>query len=234
MAAEASVIHRALDGHRFRLSGPLDLALPFTSAVGVVVHGHLHELTAGPPGLGEEVARAAGVDRLDEELSYRGGTLRLGHVKRYDAGIRLVENLVVAVWQGRRYSLVLQLYRASTADVLGLLRTFEIVEHDDGIEIRPDAKAGSSFAGPASVVKQVPGLGLLEVSPLTAQHTKTLPAWQGISTRAGELFQDGLANGQPYFVIAGTDTWGTVVPLADTAVGQLPAMADRLTLQTVG
>lgn len=233
MAAHARVVHRALDGRRFVLSGQLDLGQPCTSTVGVVVHGHLRELTAGPLDLGEEVAHAAGVARLDEELSYVGGTLRLGRARRYDAGIRLVEDTLVAVWQGRRHSLVVQLYRASTADALGLLRTFEISEQDDGIALRPDVKAGSRFAGPASVIKQVPGLGLLEVSPLTAEHAKTLPGWQGVSTRAGELFQDSLADGRPYFVLAGQDTWVTVMPLAGIAVADLAAMADRLTLQTV-
>lgn len=232
MAAEASVTHRALDGRRFRLSGQLDLGEPFTSAVNISVGGRVHELTAGPIGLGAELARANGVERLDEVLSFQGGTLRIGRAGHFDAGIRLAEDVLVAVWEGQRYCLVSWLYRATASDVVGVLRTLRIIEHDDGIALEPGA--GCQFADQATVTKQVPGLGLLEVSARTAQHTRTLPGWQGVATRAGELFQDTLGNGHPYFVLAGADTWTTVLPLADTAVGQLPALADRLALHTVG
>jgi hypothetical protein len=234
MATEASVTHRALDGHRFQLSGQLDLGQPFTSAVSISIGGRVHELTAGPIGLGEELARANGVERLDEVLSFQGGTLRIGRAGHFDVGIRLVEDVLVAVWEGLGYCLVLWLYRATTSDVVSLLRTVRITEHEDGIALKPDAKAGCQFADQATVTKQVPGLGLLEVSTRTAQHARALPDWQGMATTAGELFQDTLGNGNPYFVLAGTDTWTTVIPLADTALGQLPALADRLALRTVG
>jgi len=230
----ASVTHRALDGRRFQLSGQLDLGQPFTSAVGITVEGRPHELTAGPIGLGEELARANGIDGFDEALSFQGGTLRIGRTGHFDAGIRLAEDVLVAVWEGRRYCVVLWLYRATTSDVVGVLRTLRITEYDDGIALEPDAKAGCRFADQATVTKQVPGLGLLEVSARTAAHARALPNWQGVATTAGELFQDTLGNGDPYFVLAGTDTWTTVMPLADTTVGRLPALADRLALRTVG
>jgi hypothetical protein len=233
MATEAHVTHRALDGRRFQLSGQLDLSQPFTSAVSVTVGGRVHELTAGPIGLGEEIARANGVERFDEVLSFQGGSLRIGHARHFDAGIRLVEDMLVAVWEGLRHCLVLSLYRATTLDVVGLLRTLRITEHSDGIALKPDAKAGCQFADRATVTKQVPGLGLLEVSSRTVEHARALPDWQGVTTTAGELFQDTLSDGNPYFVLAGADTWATVMPLADTRVGQLPAVADRLALRTV-
>lgn len=231
MAAEANVIHRALDDRRFRLAGALNLDQPFTSVVEVVIGGRVHELTAGPAGLGDDVAAASGVTRLDEELSYQGGRLRLGRARHYDGVTRLVEDVLCVVWQGARYCLVTHLYGGTAADALALLRTMRIVEHEDGVALTP---SGGSFAGPATVIKQVPRLGLLELSPLTARHTRTLPSWQGVATRAGELFRDTLGDGSPYFVLAGRDTWATVLPLADTAVDDVPALADRLVLQTVG
>jgi hypothetical protein len=224
----ADVTHRTLDGWRLRLSGEVDLTRPGTSVAGVVVAGNLHELTAGPLGLGEEIAKASGIPRFDEELHFQGGTLRIGRTIRYDAGIRLAEELLVAVWQGRRHSLVMQLYRGTTADVLGLLRPLGIVEYDDGIVLRPGP--GAEFADRASVIKEVPGLGLLEAGP---PDGKPLPEWRGATTRAGRLYRDDLGNGSPYFVLAGPDTFATVVPLAGTAVDDIPAVADRLTLEAV-
>ena len=234
MAAEATVTHRGLDGRRFELSGMLDLSQPCTSAVTVTAGGRVHELTAGPAALGAELAAALGVERFGEELTLQGGRLLIGRASHFDAGIRLTEDVLVAVWHGRRYCLVTRMYRATTADAVGLLRTLRITEHDDGIALRPDAGAGTAFAEPATVTKQVPGLGLLEVSARTARHARALPDWQGVRTRAGELFQDTLGNGKPYFVLAGADTWVTVMPLADTVVGRLPALADRLALRAVG
>jgi hypothetical protein len=232
MAAEASVTHRALDGRRYQLTGRLDLRQPFTSEVGVLVDGHLHVLTAGTIGLGEELARAVGVERFDEELSFQGGTLRVGRADSYDFGIRLAEQQLVAVWHGRKYCLVARLYRATTTDMVSLLRTFVIAEHDDGLTVTP--KAGSQFAGVATVTKQVPQLGLLELSTRGAEHATALPGWRGVSTRAGELFRDTLGDGSPYFVLAGNDTWATVLPMADTTVSDLPAVADRLAMRALG
>lgn len=234
MAVEANVVHRALDGSRFQLSGRLDLGHPFTSAVGILVDGRLHELTAGPIGLGEQLAGAVGIERFDEELTMQGGVLRIGRADHYDAGIRLAEELLVAVWQGRAYCLVVRLYRADTADVVGLLRRLRITEHDDGIAVAPEPRSGTQFVDAATVTKQVPGLGLLEVTTRSAAHATALPGWRGVPTRAGELFQDTLGNGGPYFVLAGRDTWATVLPLADTEVGALPSIADRLALRAVG
>src|SRR5687768_17090024 len=114
--AEARVTHRALDGRQFLLSGSLDLGLPFTSVVDVVIGGRLHEFTAGAASLGADIARALGIGTFDEELSYQGGTLLIGRTQPYDPQTRLVEQLSVAVWRGKRYCLVTQVYGMSTAD----------------------------------------------------------------------------------------------------------------------
>lgn len=234
MAAEARVTHRALDGRRFLLSGQLDLGLPFTSVVEVGVHGRRYELTAGAAGLDDDIVQTLGATGFDEELRYQRGTLRTVRTRPYDPQTRLREDRLVAAWRGARYCLVMQAYGASTADLLAVLRTLRIDEDDDGLAVRPNAALGSDFAAPATVLKQVPGLGLLELSPLTAEHARRLPSWQGRSTPAGELFRDSLADGKPYFVLSGHDTWATVVPLADTVLDRVPALLGQLHLQTVG
>ncbi len=232
--APARVTHRALDGRRFLLSGQIDLRLPFTSAADVTVRGRLHEFTAGSARLGEEIARTLRVADFDEELSYQGGTLLIGRARPYDLQTHLVEDLLVAVWRGRRYCLVTQMYRMSTADLLGVLRTLRIDEHDDGLMLHPNRSGGSDFTAPATVVKEVPELGLLDLSPLTDQHVRTLPTGQGMSIPAGELFRGRLSDGEPYFILATVDTWITVLPLAGTVADRVPKLVGRLRVQTVG
>lgn len=223
-----SVTHRSLDGRRFALGGSLDLAAPVTSVVGVTVRGRLHELTAGPAALGTEVAAALGVGRFAEELGHQGGTLLVGRARPYDRQTRLVEDLVVAAWRGRRHSLVGSFHRVTTAQVLGVLGALRITEHADGIAVRPGRDAG--FATPATLVKQVPGLGLLEVSPRTDRHT--LPAWAGLTAAGGaEVFRDRLPDGRPYFVLAAAATWTTVLPLAGCVPDRVPSLLSGLTVR---
>jgi hypothetical protein len=228
MVPETRVTQRALDGRQFVLSGPFDLGGPFTSTVEVSVNGRRHELTAGLARLGDAVAEALGIDRFDEEFNHQGGTLLTARTQPYDAGIRLREDRLTGVWRGRRYGLVTQMYRATTSQLLAVLRNLRISEYDDGLVVRPTG--GSSFATPATVTGQVPGLGLLEISPLTAQHATQLPRWRGLTTRAGELFRDTLTDGSPYFVLVTENTWITVLPLPDTVLDQVPEMVGRLRL----
>lgn len=233
--APASVTHRALDGRRFRLTGHIDLGLPFISVVEVTVpgrlQGRLHEFTAGSARLGDDVAPALGVTSFDEELTYQGGTLLVGRAQPYDQQINLREDLLLALWRGRRHCLVTQMYGMSTADLLGVLRTLRIEEHADGLVLHPSRSGGSDFTGPATVVKEVPELGLLEMSPLTDRHAQQLPPWRGLPTPAGELFRDRLSDGRPYFVLAAADTWTTVLPLARTAPDRVPELVGRLRVQ---
>jgi hypothetical protein len=229
---KSTVVHRALDGRRYELSGALDLGRPSTSSVEVVVRGRRHELVAGTSGLGEEVATGLGMSSFDEELTFAGGTLLVGRTRRTEPGSRMTEDLLLAVWRGRRHCLVSHFYNTSTATATELLHTLGIAEHDDGVALKPDA--GSQLATPATVVKEIPSLGLLELTVPSAPQATRLPSWKGAKTRSGELFSDELSNGDPYFVLAGADTWTTVLPLADTDLERVPALVDQLGLRLLG
>jgi hypothetical protein len=233
-AASSTVSHRAVDGGRFRISGPFDLGAPFTSTVEMTIAGRRQEFTAGPVDLADEMARAAGAEAFDEELGYQGGTLLTARTRPYDRQIRLSEDRLIAAWRGDRYCIVTELYGGSTADLLARLRTLRLEEHADGLAIDPAPRGGSQFAAPATVVKQVPGLGLLELAPLTAQQATQLPSWAGLKTPAGELFRDKLSDGRDYFVLATADTWLTVLPLTDAVLAQLPTLVGQLSVQKTG
>ncbi|GAA3850707.1 hypothetical protein [Streptomyces sedi] len=234
MAPSAAVEHRALDGVAYRLAADLDLTRPATSVVEVVVDGRLHELTAGPAEFAESVAASLGVTTFDSELSFQGGTLRTATTSEYDAQSQQVENPTLVSWQGRRFSLITRLYRARLTDVLLLLRALGIAEHQDGITLTPDASTGARLARPATVVKEVPTLGLVEIGRPTREHTVQLPPWQGASVPSGELFRDTLSDGRPFFVLSSSEVWATIVPLADTTVERVPTLVDGLDLRTAG
>lgn len=232
VSVTSTVVHRALDGRRYELSGTLDLGLPSTSSVRVAVRGRTYELVAGVSGLAEEVATSLGVSGFDEELRFAGGTLLIGRTRRVEPGSRITEDILLAVWRGRRHCLISHFYGTSTTMAVDALDTLGITEHDDGMAVRPSG--GSAVLAPASVVKEVPALGLLEVTVSSAPQATRLPEWKGRATRSGELFSDQLSNGDPYFVLAGTDTWTTVLPLADTDLARVPALVDRLSTRLLG
>ncbi len=228
----STVVHRALDGRRYELTGTLDLGQPSTSSVRVTVRGRTHELVAGVSGLAEEVATALGVSGFDEELAFAGGTLLIGRTRRVEPGSRITEDILVAVWRGRRYCLISHFYDTTTATAVAARSTQGLTEHDDGMAVRPTG--GSAVVAPAAVVKEVPTLGLLEMTVPSAPQATRLPDGKGARTRAGELFADRMSNGDPYFVLAGEDTWTTVIPLADTDLARVPALVDQLGTRLLG
>ncbi|MBM9622964.1 hypothetical protein ACFU9F_20780 [Streptomyces zhihengii] len=232
--AASIVTHRALDGGTYHLEGDVDLRAPCTSAVEVVAGGRLVEFTAGPASLGDDVAASLGIDAPESELTFQKGTLRLFRSVEREPRSGLVERPVLVVWSGERHSLVTRLYGMDLAAVLGLLRSVRIAEGEHGLALRPDPSAGSAFARPATLIKELPGLGLLELSRRTKEHTAQLPPWKGVGVASGELFRDTLSDGSPFFVLSSTEIWATLVPLASTPVERVPDLVGRLTLRRTG
>ncbi|MEU9748596.1 hypothetical protein [Streptomyces niveus] len=228
------VSHRALDGGTYHLEGDLDLESPCTSAVEVVVGGRLVEFTAGPVSLGDDVAASLGLESPESELTFQKGTLRVLQSVEREPRSGLVERPSLVVWCGRRHALVTRLYGLSVAEVLGLLRAVRIEETEHGLTLQPDRSAGSAFARPATVIKEVPGLGLLELSRRTKEHTAQLPPWKGVRVASGELFRDTLSDGSPFFVLSSIEIWATLVPLTSTQVERVPELVGRLALRHTG
>ncbi|MEV4999345.1 hypothetical protein [Streptomyces niveus] len=228
------VTHRALDGGTYHLEGDLDLESPCTSAVEVVVGGRLVEFTAGPAALGDDVAASLGLESPESELTFQKGTLRIFRSVEREPRSGVVERPSLVVWCGRRHALVTRLYGLSVAEVLGLLRSVRIAETESGLTLQPDRSAGSAFARPATVIKEVPGLGLLELSRRTKEHTAQLPPWKGVRVASGELFRDTLSDGSPFFVLSSTEIWATLVPLTSTHVERVPELVGRLALRHTG
>lgn len=208
----ARVTHIALDGNQHEIESDLDLSQPFTSVANLDLDGRRYELTAGPLTLGAEIVTALGLDGFHEELSYADGTLRIAHGTVTDPRTGVADAITVAAWHGDRHCLVASLYNVTTAEVLGILGAVRIAEHDQGITVSPGTAAVALSA--ALVLKEVPGVGLLEISGRTREAVRELPDWAGLALPGGELFRDTLSNGRPYFVLAAPAAVVTILPLA--------------------
>ncbi|MEV4256923.1 hypothetical protein AB0J52_27485 [Spirillospora sp. NPDC049652] len=226
------VIHRSLDGTRIRLGGDHDLGRPFTSVARITAAGRLHEMSSGTRPDATAWAEDIGVARFEQEFRVQGGRLRVGYaaaVRDPDTGQR--DTALAAVWEGRRYALFTHIYGGRPADAVGFLAGLRITEHDDGISVAPAARR-VALPEPAELVKEVPGLGLLEITALTGAARMRLPGWRGASVAGGELFQDTVDGQGPYFLLALSRLLVTVLPEEDQ-VRHVPRRLSSLTVETV-
>lgn len=206
------VVHRSLDGYRFQISGDLDLSLPFTSVARFAVDGRIYELSSGDHRAATAWAEDLKIRGFDDEFSVQGGTLRTTHVTHYDDRVGLEDHLLAVMWQGRDFSMFIPMYSARAADAVRLFQLLRVTEHADGITVASRNPKRAGIAEPADVAKEIPGIGLLEITALTKTTARRLPAWSGARVAGGELFRDTLDDDTTYFLLATSSAMVTVLP----------------------
>ena len=206
------VVHRALDGYRFQISGDLDLTLPFTSVTRFALDGRIYELTSGDHHAATAWTQDLGITDFDDEFSVQGGTLRTARVTHYDERVGLEDHLLAVMWQGRHFSMFIPMYSAQAADAVRLFHLLRITEHPDGITVAARDPKRAGIAEPADVAKEIPGIGLLEITALTKTTARRLPGGSGARVPSGELFRDTLDDDTTYFLLATASAMVTVLP----------------------
>ncbi|MFN2589080.1 MAG: hypothetical protein ABR613_13320 [Actinomycetota bacterium] len=212
-----------LDGDFVKVWGDhLDLSKDVASVADVVINGIRREFTAGPLWWGEAVATDAGVV-LAEEYDYQGGRLRMGAVEQVFPPVQETEVtttswLRLCVWEGRQYSLHTHLYGTDEATFFGILDLFKIIETDRGIRLKAVDPRRTPLHKETAVLKDVPGLGLINTVRLTRESARGVPARKGTSVRGGELFLEEVESsespgfGFKYFILVGKNTKTHVSP----------------------
>ncbi len=226
------VVHRSLDGYRFKISGDLDLTLPFSSVARFAVDGRLFELTAGGHGAATGWLGDLGVRGFDDEFSAQGGRLRMAKVTDHDKRVGLTDELLAVVWQGAKFSMFIPMYNAKAADAVRLFELIGVSEHEDGLTVASRNAKRAGIAEPADVAKEIPGVGLIEITALTKTTARRLPQWSGARLPHGELFRDTLEDLSTYFLLATPTAMVTVLP-QDGEAAQVPARLGRLKVETV-
>ena len=197
-----TITHIAIDASRVTISGSADVRAVATSAGRYSVDGIVREVTTQPAGFFPVLARAEGLEPT-EEYQYRDGTLRLGRAVHADpvSGTRRVDT--TAVWDAGGGSLAITTSDLTTDALLALLDRFDLRPSPEGLAVLP--ANGLSWQDAPQLVKELPGLGLLEIVPLSNDTAGALPSWAGTEVAGGELYRDELAPGVPYLVLV-TDT----------------------------
>ncbi|TDD36984.1 hypothetical protein E1287_09655 [Actinomadura sp. KC06] len=229
--SEREIVHRSLDGVRVRLSGPHDLGRPWTSVAVIADGGRLHEISSGTRRAALAWADDIGVERFDEEFRVQDGRLRVGRAAAaHDSGPGVSETVLAAAWEGRRHAVFTHLYHARPADAVAFFDSIRLTEHADGVIAVPHGRARRP--APAELVKEVPGLGLLEIRPLNRQTRRRLPSWRGASVAGGELFRDSVDGQGTYFMLALKSLLVTVLPEEDE-VREVPRRLAGLAVEAV-
>ncbi|GGQ06393.1 hypothetical protein BKA00_003326 [Actinomadura coerulea] len=224
------VTHRSLDGVRVRLAGDHDLRRPCTSVARIAEGGRLHEISSGTREDALAWAADIGVDRFEQEFRVQGGRLRVGRTATRDAETGLSDPVLAAVWEGRRHAVFTHLYHGRPADAVAFFDTVRLTEHEDGVTAVPRGRARRPE--PAEMVKEVPGIGLLEITALTTVTRRRLPPWRGASVAGGELFRDAVEGQGPYFLLALKSLLVTVLPEEDR-VRDVPRRLAGLAVEAV-
>jgi hypothetical protein len=89
------------------------------------------------------------------------------------------------------------------------------------------------LAEPAQVVKDVPDLGLLEISTLDDRSRRRFPPWRGARVPGGELFRDTHDEEGVFFVLTTGTAMVTILP-HKAGSGRAPDLLDRLYVEVMG
>ncbi|GAA2585932.1 hypothetical protein SMC26_45795 [Actinomadura fulvescens] len=225
------VTHRSLDGIRVRMSGSHDLSRPYTSVARIAVGDRLHEISSGGRADARAWAADLGVRAFDQEFTIHGGVLRVGRTSVADPDTRVADEMLAAVWEGRRHAVFTHLYHARPADAVVFFAGLRLTEHADGVVAVPRGRRVRR-PEPAELVKEVPGVGLLEITALTARTRGRLPKWRGAQVASGELFRDDIDGQGPYFLLATRSLLVTVLP-DDERAPEVPRRLAGLSIEAI-
>ncbi len=205
----SEITHIAVDAARVTITSDADLRAIATSAGRFLVDGVVREVTTQPAGFFDVLVAAEGLTPT-EEYQLAGGTLRLARAVHADPVSGTQRTDTTAVWEAQGSSLALTTSDLDTEGVLGVLERLELVPSPEGLAVLPGA--GVSWYDAPQLVKELPGLGLLEITPLSGDTAGSLPSWPGTPVAGGELYGDELAPGVPYVVLVTETARVNVLP----------------------
>jgi hypothetical protein len=236
----ATIAHRALNGGKAVVrTGPhRDLSAPYSSTARFITGDrHWEVAISNRTDFARDALRSIAQPRamhFTEEYRFHRGTLRIGIVDQVDDGGTPVGRLCGAAWEGSSYSLLAHIYNGSPLELLALLDKFSLTELPDALLVRPKDAQGVVIDEEASVTKEIPGIGLIDVVQLTSRRARLLPNWKGTRVRGGELFVESADSPRRHFVLVTATAVSTIVPDRGAQLGDVLAeLEDHLSVEWV-
>lgn len=211
------VLSRALDGGLLDvqadgLIGPVSSAAVARSEQRQVSALHI---ASGGPGFGESSALDPQLGRetqLKHEVEIHGGRLRIWsglqpigpdeqeYAELSPSGAPSLQPVHFAVWDVEAFELLVIRYARTAEDLLALFEDFVLSRGPQGLECIPVDPSVFWFSEPASVILDLPDVGIAEVSELAARAGRAAPRYPGTAVAGGELYVEREASQHTYFV----------------------------------
>lgn len=182
----------AIDGSKVSVEADAELDTPVTGTGWAVAPSLMqaHPFTIYPAGHSKVMENAVRENFPDfdlgseEELSLKGGTLRVGEVEIPREGGR--RRLTVAAWEGRSGCLTTSLTGAERDRLVEAFDTLQFTDSDRGLAIDSPIVL---WPRPPELIQEVPDLGVMAIRPAVASELEHIPRAEGRRTRGGELFR---------------------------------------------
>lgn len=187
------VEHVSIDGSVVSIDADADLQAGATATGWVIVPSlrQAHPFTVSPPGhsaIVEETVRENAAD-LEigpiEDYSTKGGQLRITEV-RMPTATGDFRTLTVGAWESENGCLSTSLVGSQTDRLVEVFDTVNFSARRGGLAF--DSPVTTRPREPA-IVKNVPGVGVLDVKPAIASVLEHVPRQRGHATTGGELFR---------------------------------------------
>lgn len=227
--------HLAIDGAVVSLEADADLSLGTTATGWCMVPSLMkaHPFASYPAGYSAVMERSVRANRTDvefqstEDYELKGGSLRVAQVavpKESDA----TKRVTIGAWEGRTSCLVTSLRDAKPETLVEVFDSLDFEETTRGLTIKSPLLP--RFRAP-EVIKEVPGVGIVNVRPATSLEFDSVPKTRGAPTRHGELFRLR-ASADAVMLVAETAIV-RIQPLPDGDRRQLMTMAEELRVDWV-
>jgi hypothetical protein len=232
-AGAMRVEHLAIDGSVVTVEADADLTTGATATGWAVVPSLMrpYPFAIQPPRhsfIVEEAIRSAipSVEILSmHSYALKDGELRLAEV-RLPTATNGTRELTVGAWEGAAGCLSTSLVGLERDQLVEVFDTLQFSEHRGGLAI--DSPVTPRPRTP-EVLKEVPGLGLLDIRPGIAAELERVPRARGQVTRHGEVFRPRSTSDALLFV--GHSTVVRIKPLPDADPRLMLAIAQELRVE---
>ncbi len=187
------VEHLALDGAVIGIEAQADLSAGATATGWAIVPSLMraHPFTICPAGHSQAFADHALSNFTamnivsTTDYSLKGGSLRVAEVE-FPTATGGVRTLTIGAWEGRGGCLTTSLVGSAVDRLVEVFDTLRFRERARGLAI--DSPITSRPRVP-EVIKEVPGIGVLNIQPALPSVLERIPRTRGKATSHGELFR---------------------------------------------